>query len=160
MGQDLDREEDFTTLRITKKDRDLLKQVSMPQEHAWETFRRVLQAEAVRVLKKADAPKMGRKYQRIVKTIERGFLAYRKRGVDQVSFAQLKDWINDNTKDGISSPRLANFLRRRPQFTLTKKERKYGTNEIQCYWAYTNDEIKEIRDLPTTAGWVDIPLAA
>ena len=53
---------------------------------------------------------MSKRYARIVNNIENCFLAYRKQGVHQVAFTQVKDWVNENTKDGISSPRLANFF--------------------------------------------------
>ena len=46
------REDDFTTIRITKKDRDLLTSLSLGKECAWETFRRVVQAAAVGSIKK------------------------------------------------------------------------------------------------------------
>tara|TARA_B100000287_G_scaffold405842_1_gene429773 strand:- start:305 stop:487 length:183 start_codon:yes stop_codon:yes gene_type:complete len=52
MGEDTSREEDFTTIRITKRDRELLTKVALPRENAWETFRRVLEAAAVGLIKK------------------------------------------------------------------------------------------------------------
>jgi len=52
MAQETAREEDFTTIRITKRDRALLSEMALPRENAWETFRRVLQAAAVGSIKK------------------------------------------------------------------------------------------------------------
>ena len=46
------REEAFTTIRITKRDRELLTKLALPRENAWETFRRVLEAAAVGSIKK------------------------------------------------------------------------------------------------------------
>jgi hypothetical protein len=154
------REEDFTTIRITKRDRDLLEDIRLPKESAWETFRRVLHAAKVSQIKKKDdkPAKMSRKSKRIVGNIEACFSAYLVRGQQQISFVQIKDWINENTKDGISSPRLSNLLRRRPQFHLVRKERRKGTNEIQCYWAVRklDGSIPESGDI--SPGWVEVPL--
>ena len=47
-----DREVDFTTIRITKKDKQLLEQLALPKECAWETFRRIAQAAAITGIKK------------------------------------------------------------------------------------------------------------
>jgi len=101
---------------------------------------------------------MSSRYTRIVNNIENCFLAYRKDGVNQVAFTQVKDWVNDNTKDGISSPRLANFLRRRPQFHLVRKERRHGSNKIQCYWQLNYGDKSAIDSGKASVGWVDIPL--
>ena len=45
---------------------------------------------------------MAKGEKRVVQSIERAFIAYRERNVKYVTFGELKDWINDNTKDGIS----------------------------------------------------------
>jgi len=47
---------------------------------------------------------MARGKVRVISTIEKAFTAFTERNIDYVSFSQLKDWINYNTKDGISSP--------------------------------------------------------
>jgi hypothetical protein len=52
MAEDSPHEEAFTTIRITKRDRELLDEVALPRENAWETFRRVLQAAAVNRIKR------------------------------------------------------------------------------------------------------------
>ena len=83
---------------------------------------------------------MAKGEKRVVQSIERAFIAYRERNVKYVTFGELKDWINDNTKDGISSPRLANFLRRRPQFERVLTMRKTGTNEVQSFWSIDKSE--------------------
>ena len=157
------REEAFTTIRITKRDRELLNELALPRENTWETFRRVAQAAAVTLIKKKEtAPRksLSDKYKRIVNNIERGFIAYRKQGVEQVSFGQLKDWVNSNTKDGISSPRLANVLRRRPQFHLVRRERKQGSNRIHAFWAFHYGHFDEVPKGKTPDGWVEIPILA
>tara|TARA_Y100001938_G_C7803869_1_gene288448 strand:+ start:213 stop:566 length:354 start_codon:yes stop_codon:yes gene_type:complete len=109
--------------------------------------------------KKKEIVTISKRYARIVTNIENCFLAYRKQGVHQVAFTQVKDWVNENTKDGISSPRLANFLRRRPQFHLVRKERRHGSNKIQCYWALSYGDDIDLESEKTSPGWVDIPLA-
>ena len=53
---------------------------------------------------------------RIVARIEKAFVAYSKERVNHVSFTQLKDWLNSNTREGISSPRLGAYLKRTPKF--------------------------------------------
>ena len=101
---------------------------------------------------------MSKRYARIVNNIENCFLAYRKQGVHQVAFTQVKDWVNENTKDGISSPRLANFLRRRPQFHLVRKERRHGSNKIQCYWSLNYGDNVEVNSKESTPGYTPVPL--
>ena len=55
MGEDSSREEAFTTIRITKRDRELLSKLALPRENAWETFRRVLEGfAAVGSIKKKE----------------------------------------------------------------------------------------------------------
>ena len=59
MGEDSSREEAFTTIRITKRDRELLSKLALPRENAWETFRRVLEAAAVGSIKKKEKEPAG-----------------------------------------------------------------------------------------------------
>lgn len=162
-NQNADRELDFTTVRITKKDKQLLSDLALPGESAWETFRRIAQAAAMNKIKKkeevkADYKGMSPKYKRAIRSIEKCFTAYRKKGVHQVSFAQIKDWVNANSREGVSSPSLSNFLRRRPQFHLVRKDRRYGTNEIQCFWAMEYDDGAPIEKGQASAGWVEVDI--
>ena len=76
-----------------------------------------------------------------------------------VSFAQIKDWVNANSREGVSSPTLSNFLRRRPQFHLVRKDRKQGTNEIQGFWAMDYEDGSPIEKGTAAPGWVEIPIA-
>jgi len=161
VSQDAGREEDFTTIRITKKDRELLDKLSIEKECAWETFRRVVQAAAVGDIKKKedDGYKgMSPKYKRTIRSIERCFVAFRKQGQHQVSFTQIKEWVNTNSREGVSSPSLSNFLRRRPQFHLVRKERRIGTNEIQIYWSMEYEDGSPIEKGEASPGWVEVPL--
>jgi len=48
-----DREADFTTLRVTKRDKELLQKLSLHHEYLWETFRRITEAAAISGIKKA-----------------------------------------------------------------------------------------------------------
>ena len=91
------------------------------------------------------------KFKRIVSNIEKCFKVYEEdRQVDVLSFHQIRDWYNDRTKDGITSARLINLLRKRPQFTWQHTERKIGSNETLSYWSMGNKEF-----LPNPAnGWV------
>jgi len=56
-SQNADRELDFTTIRITKKDKQLLSDLALPGESAWETFRRIAQAAAMNKIKKKEEVK-------------------------------------------------------------------------------------------------------
>ena len=101
---------------------------------------------------------MSPKYKRAIRSIEKCFTAYRKKGVHQVSFSQIKDWVNANSREGLSSPSLSNFLRRRPQFHLVRKDRRHGTNEIQCFWAMEYGDGNPIEKGEASPGWVEIPI--
>ena len=57
---------------------------------------------------------MARGKVRVIKTIEKAFTAFTERNIEYVSFSQLKDWINYNTKE-YPSPRLASFLKKQPR---------------------------------------------
>ena len=72
---------------------------------------------------------------RIVARIEKAFVAYSEDNVNHVSFTQLKDWLNNNTREGISSPRLAAYLKRTPQFVKVQTYRKVGTNSTEAFWS-------------------------
>jgi hypothetical protein len=88
---------------------------------------------------------------RVVKSIERAFYAFAERRVHHVGFSELKDWINGNTKDGISSPRLASFLRKNEQFKHISRIRKVGTNITETYWTLGRE-----LDAPEEKGWVQV----
>jgi len=72
---------------------------------------------------------------RIVARIEKAFVAYSEDNVNHVSFTQLKDWLNNNTREGISSPRLAAYLKRTPKFVKVQTYRKVGTNSTEAFWS-------------------------
>ena len=119
-----DREVDFTTIRITKKDKQLLEQLALPKECAWETFHvgsgssQEALSQSIKKKEKDNYKGMSPKYKRAIRSIERSFTAYRKQGVHQLSFTQIKDWVNQNSREGVSSPTLSNLLRRRPTVSL------------------------------------------
>ena len=46
------REDDFTTIRIRKKDKELLGELSLPREALWETVKRIIESFAVNKIKK------------------------------------------------------------------------------------------------------------
>jgi len=91
------------------------------------------------------------KFKRIVSNIEKCFKVYaEERQVDALSFHQIKNWYNSQDKNGISSARLINLLRKRPQFIWQYTERKVGSNETVSYWSLGQKSI-----LPNPAeGWV------
>ncbi len=76
------------------------------------------------------------RYNRVVSNIEKCFRVYREGDeLDELSFHTIKEWLNSNTKDGITSAGLANLLRRRSQFKRLRTERKVGTNITTSFWA-------------------------
>ena len=107
---------------------------------------------------KVEKQLIGRKFERIVGNIENCFYAFREREVNLVAFGQIKEWINDNTKNGISSPRLANFLRRRPQFKLAKMYRKIGSNQTESYWCLNDGDTPDNDRNCRGQGWVEVPV--
>ena len=75
------------------------------------------------------------KFARTVSNIEKCFQLYKESSdVDELSFHTIREWLNTNTKDGVSSARLSNLLRKRPQFVWCRTERKIGTNITSSYW--------------------------
>ena len=56
-------------------------------------------------------------------------------GSDSASFQQIKEEMNNTCKWGITSPRLGNFLSKRPEFRFVRQEFAAGT--VVTYWAIT-----------------------
>lgn len=86
---------------------------------------------------------------RIVARIEKAFVAYSKERVNHVSFTQLKDWLNSNTREGISSPRLGAYLKRTPKFVKVQTYRRVGTNSTETFWSLGHSD----EDYEELAGW-------
>ena len=82
-------------------------------------------------------------------SIERAFVAYGKENVNHVSFTQLKDWLNSNTREGMSSPRLGAYLKRTPKFVKVQTYRRVGSNATESFWSlgYSQEDSKEL------SGW-------
>lgn len=101
-------------------------------------------------------PKIGRKYQRIVGTIEKCFYQHHKKNIEVLSLTQIQEWIFDNTRNGLSKQRLSNFLRRRPQFVLQRKSRYRSTSHIETWWSLGETDI----EMPPENGphWQDLPI--
>lgn len=94
------------------------------------------------------------RYSRAVEHIEKCFRIYaEKDDVQELTFHTIKDWINSNTKDGITTHGLANLLRRRPQFRRLRTERLVGSNLTTSFWAMRDSQPKTqvVRE-----GWVTI----
>jgi hypothetical protein len=92
-----------------------------------------------------------KKSSRIVKSIEKAFYAFSDREIHHVGFSQLKDWLNGNTKSGISSPQLGSILSKHEQFKHITKLRLVGSNITETYWGL-NDGPK----VPASSGWVPV----
>ena len=79
------------------------------------------------------------KGERKVKQIEKAFVALREREkINEVSIRAVKSWLDDNTRDGMTLMRLANFLSKRPAFKMVRRERKVGTTETESFWTMPN----------------------
>ena len=91
--------------------------------------------------------------KRVMGRIEKAFISFKEQNIEHVSFSQLKDWINSNTKDGISSPRLGAYLRKNPDFVMVDKLRRVGSNATESFWCYGEPE--EDTEL-ANANWVKI----
>ena len=94
------------------------------------------------------------RYNRVVQNIERCFRIHQETDqVKELTFHAIRDWLNSNTKDGVTTAGLANLLRRRPQFRRMRTERKDGSNVTTSFWAMTSNlpEEAEVR-----SGWVEI----
>tara|TARA_Y100000310_G_scaffold294422_1_gene324872 strand:- start:2580 stop:2951 length:372 start_codon:yes stop_codon:yes gene_type:complete len=97
---------------------------------------------------------MAKKYKRIVGQIERCFITLSeedKMGV--LALTEIKDWIDNNTRGGMTKMRLANFLNKRPQFKLVRRIRKRGSTETESFWGMSGISDKEYRPEPMS-GWV------
>ena len=94
------------------------------------------------------------KFKRTVSKLEQCFKVYEDvMEMDVLSFHQIRDWYNERTKDGITSARLINLLRKRPQFTWQHTERKIGSNETLTYWSL---DLHKLLPLPNPAyGWIE-----
>jgi hypothetical protein len=92
-----------------------------------------------------------RKSSRVVKSIEKAFYAFSDREIHHVGFSQLKDWINGNTTDGISSPRLGSALSKHYQFKRVSKIRRVGSNVTETYWSLKDEII-----VPKERGWIEV----
>ena len=76
------------------------------------------------------------RFNRVVSNIEKCFRVFEEADmVKELTFHTIKQWMNTNTKDGITSAGLANLLRRRTQFVRLRTERKVGTNITTSFWA-------------------------
>lgn len=89
---------------------------------------------------------------RMIAKVENAFQAYSAENVSHVSFSQIKDWLNNNTRDGISSNRLSYVLRRTPQFIKVDTYRRIGSNATETFWALEGSE----GEIKTMKGWVKV----
>ena len=123
----------MSAIRVRKYDIERLKKFKMNNESAWETLARILNEYQHSLLTKEVSIA---KFKRTVMKLEQCFKVYEDdMEMDVLSFHQIRDWYNERTKDGITSARLINLLRKRPQFVWQHTERKIGSNETLTYWS-------------------------
>ena len=95
------------------------------------------------------------KGERKVKQIEKAFVALREREkINEVSIRAVKSWLDDNTRDGMTLMRLANFLSKRPAFKMVRRERKVGTTETESFWTMPEEMDGPYQTEPSREGWV------
>ena len=95
------------------------------------------------------------KGQRTVAQIEKAFVAIQDRdNVNEVSIRAIKGWIDDNTSGGMGLMRLANYLSKRPNFKMVRRERKVGTNETESFWTMPKEMNGPFNRQEARRGWV------
>tara|TARA_Y100001938_G_scaffold139800_1_gene207137 strand:- start:111 stop:509 length:399 start_codon:yes stop_codon:yes gene_type:complete len=99
------------------------------------------------------------KGERKVQQIKKAFVALHERDrINEVSIREVKNWLDDNTRDGMTLMRLANFLSKRPSFKMVRRERKVGTNQTESFWTMPDvmvrEEYIEARNTARRIGWV------
>ena len=98
---------------------------------------------------------MAKKGKRIVKQIETAFLHINETsGINEVSIRQVKGWLDDNTKGGMTLMRLANFLSKRPSFRMVRRERKIGSTETESFWTMPEVMPGPLNQEKPRKGWV------
>ena len=95
------------------------------------------------------------KGERKVKQIEKAFVAIHERNnMNEVSIRAVKSWLDDNTRDGMTLMRLANFLSKRPAFKMVRRESKAGTTETESFWTMSDEMRGPYRGESSRDGWV------
>tara|TARA_B100000029_G_C17244288_1_gene840249 strand:- start:169 stop:594 length:426 start_codon:yes stop_codon:yes gene_type:complete len=105
---------------------------------------------------KVPDSRIGKKYTRIVKQIERCFIDYRKKNISIVTLSDVEHWMHNNTRSGLAKRRISSLLKRRKQFVLHKKARRKNSNQMEYWWS-----LGESEEEPNTSGyekWVDVPI--
>ena len=96
------------------------------------------------------------RHKKLIGTIEKCLLLYREKNVDVVSIEQIRGWINDNYRNGISKRRLSVFLYRRPQFKLQKKCRWKNSNTFETWWSL--GDLEKEPEIDKHPHWIDVPI--
>ena len=99
------------------------------------------------------------KGERKVQQIKKAFVAlHEKNRINDVSIREVKNWLDDNTRDGMTLMRLANFLTKRPAFKMVRRERKVGTTQTESFWTMPDvmvrEEFTEAHHNSRRVGWV------
>jgi len=95
------------------------------------------------------------KGERKVRQIKKAFGALHERDhINEVSIREVKNWLDDNTRDGMTLMRLANFLSKRPAFRMVRRERKVGTTETESFWTMPTSMIGPYSTVASRSGWV------
>ena len=105
---------------------------------------------------------MAKKGERKVRQIKKAFFALHvKNRINEVSLHEVKNWLDDNTRDGMTVMRLANFLSKRPAFKMVRRERRVGTTETESFWTIPeemdkgqDEGFKPLSHTANRSGWV------
>ncbi len=91
------------------------------------------------------------KGERKVQQIKKAFVAlHEKNRINDVSIREVKNWLDDNTRDGMTLMRLANFLTKRPAFKMVRRERRVGTTQTESFWT-----MPDVMDRSSDEGFTD-----
>jgi hypothetical protein len=161
-NESYNREDNFTTIKVRRKALELMREYKIGTETTWETYDRLVQQFAVNQLKKKSrqAKQKGKRGNRVINKIEHCFFAYADKNVFAISFNEIKDWVKHNSRYGISSPELSNYLRRRPQFQQVKRIRRQGTNDMETYWVIGEGKkgkmLSKMTKVGHMPGWIEV----
>ena len=101
-----------------------------------------------------------RRHNKILTKIEDCFYEHQQKNIKVLSIEQIRGWMLDNYRNGISKRRLSTFLYRKKEFTLQKKLRWKNSNHFDTWWSLSSEQVNEadVSDEPNP-NWINIPIS-
>ena len=101
-----------------------------------------------------------RRHNKILTKIEDCFYEHKKNNIRVLSIEEIRGWMLDNYRNGISKRRLSTFLYRKKEFTLQKKLRWKNSNHFDTWWSLSSEQVKEadVNEEPNP-NWINIPIS-